>query len=200
MVKQNYIFHQRKRWNSFFSSSADISCFILRSDLIAYLHAIENYFKNPTYSHRYKFTKTDLEQEWNERLQEVQKLPGLISFNVEKQDQIIGPRGYINSKEKENAFHFLRKIALGDISYVSIMKLENTNNKVVYYWRLFADFEEMERRVRFIENYGKKSATGSSNANIIVDPAPTSKGRVGQEIYRKKNAYRVLLLFYYSDL
>ena len=55
----------------------------------------------------------------------------------------------------DSAYDLIREIALPYVSYISVMKLEE-NNRKVFYWKLFADFAEIERRKNYVLKYGKK--------------------------------------------
>lgn len=178
----------KDRMNELFNvQSEDIKCFVIRQDLIDYMFAIESYYKSPSYSNRNKFSRNDLSSLWSDRLAKIKSLPEFIEFYVQKQDQIEGSRGYINSKDKI-AYQLIREIALGDISYLSVMQLRDSKGESLYYWKLFADFDEMASRIQFIENYGKKkSKSEDKDSDLIALPAPHKRiGRTGQAEYRAK--------------
>ncbi len=181
---------KKEEMDSLFSDciSENIPCFVLKNDLFEYMNSIESYYKNPKYLRGDCATKQSLNELWLERMNLIKQFPNdFIYFEVQKQNQITGPRGYINSKDKNNAYHLIRKIALGDISYISIMRLTNPKGETVFYWKLFADFHEMEKRVLFIENYGKKEIA-QKNASIsqqsVANVQSFPKGRPGQSKYR----------------
>ncbi|MCR5361734.1 MAG: HNH endonuclease [Bacteroidales bacterium] len=96
---------------------------------------------------------------WNERINKINQMPELIEFSIRDQMQIEGVRGYVNSTD--SAYDLIREIALPYVSYISVMKLEEDNRKV-FYWKLFADFAEIEQRKNYVVKYGKKDDVPSN--------------------------------------
>lgn len=161
-------------------------CFVLRQDLQAYMMAIKSEYLNPSQDYR---GKNEMRALWSERMEKINSLPsGFVVFTVKEQSQIAGPRGYINSTDK--VYKLIREISLPLVSYISAMRLDY-NGQPMFYIKLFADFEEIEKRKAFIENYGaiiheeKESFYGVSEEPI--EPKPIVKyGREGQDEYRRK--------------
>ena len=66
------------------------------------------------------------------------------------------------------------------------------NNHSIYYWKLFADFQEIEKRKAYIDNYGMSSLQDNEEDSWIVreeEPivhTPVRYVREGQDEYRKK--------------
>ena len=93
-------------------------CFMLKTDLIAYLYAVKNEYLNPSqnYAQKENFPKL-----WNERLALVNNLDDVIFFDIQAQNQIAGKRGYINSKDA--TYKIFREIALPLVSYIYVEKV-----------------------------------------------------------------------------
>lgn len=182
-----YIASKSKMDELFDVQSENIKCFVIKQDLIDYMYSIESYYKSPSYSNRNNFSRKDLSSLWHDRLAKITVLPDYIEFYVHKEYQIKGSRGYITSKGK-NAYQLMREIALGNVTYLSVMQLRNSNGESLYYWKLFADFDEMASRIKFIENYGKKKGKFEEKASDLI-ALPTSQKRIartGQSEYRSK--------------
>ena len=79
------------------------------------------------------------------------------------------------------------------VSYISAMRLDY-NGQPMFYLKLFADFEEIEKRKAFIENYGAASKEkeeehfdGVARRRTIEERNQSSRyGREGQDDYRRK--------------
>ena len=162
------------------------TCFVLRQDLQAYMNAIKAEYLAPSQNYR---GKDEMRSLWSERMEKINSLPdGIVNFTISEQSQITGPRGYVNSSDK--IYRLIREISLPLVSYISAMRLDY-NGHPMFYLKLFADFEEIERRKAFIENYGTIKRPGEIQfygaCEEEIEPKPTYKyGREGQDEYRKK--------------
>ena len=162
------------------------TCFILRQDLKNYMNAIREEYFNPSQEYRGKEMMRSL---WQERMNKIEALDEIVTFNVHEQSQILGPRGYVNSIDK--AYELIREISLPLVSYISAMQLDY-KGQPIFYWKLFADFEEIEKRKAYIENYGaairkeEDAFSGVSEEEISLQVITTRYRREGQEEYRKK--------------
>lgn len=160
-------------------------CFLLKSDLLSYMNALHAEYLHPSQNYR---GAAEMPQLWKERVAKIEKLPEVIEFNVMSQDQIEGPRGYVNSKDL--GYQLIREISLPLVTYISVMQLTDSSGDTIYYWKLFADFEAIsDKRAALVFTYGKKGEK-------IPVPAPMPKessrqneirkARQGQGIYRDK--------------
>lgn len=159
-------------------------CFLLKSDLISYMNALHAEYLHPSQQYR---AANEMPKLWHERMKTIEALPEVIEFNVYAQDQIEGPRGYVNSKDF--GYQLIREISLPLVSYISVMQLSDPKGLTVYYWKLFADFEAIsDKREATVFTYGKKGEK--------LMPRPQNKetlhekeirqARQGQGSYREK--------------
>ncbi len=166
------------------NSGFDAHCFIMKKDLLAYMTAMENEYLSPSQNYRKKEQMRDL---WAERIRMINSLPELVEFTIQDQEQIEGSRGYVNSDDK--AYDLIREIALPYVSYISVMKLRY-NNSIVFYWKLFADFAEIETRRSYVTNYGKKGVEVIESPVEMVSQKNRDRAyrtaREGQGKYREK--------------
>lgn len=164
-------------------------CFMLKSDLLAYLEAIKNEYLEPSqdYAKKEKFPLL-----WSERLSMVSKLDDVIFFDIEDQYQIEGPRGYINSSD--DAYQILRQIALPLVSYIYVEKV-GTETAPLFYWKLFVDFDAIWERQNgpLVFNYGKKTEEieeteqiSSAEVENVKGKKEISNARFGQGKYREQ--------------
>lgn len=164
------------------------TCFVLREDLQAYMTAIKAEYFTPSQAYR---GKNEMRLLWTERMKKINELPsGIVDFTIKEQSQIAGPRGYVNSSDK--VYKLIREISLPLVTYISAMRL-NYNGIPFFYLKLFADFEEIEKRKSFIENYGaamrkdEEESQGKVREEIIEPRTPAVRYfREGQDEYRRK--------------
>ncbi len=164
-------------------------CFLLKQDLINYMHAVKNEYFKPSQDYR---CREDLPNLWEERMELINSQPDVILFDISDQIQIEGPRGYINSRDF--GYELIRTIALPLVSYLSAMEIKDKTGSTLYYWKLFADFDAIAQAncSPLVFTYGKKKSKNNdgNNDNEIIQPQETTQqkeiryARVGQGKYR----------------
>lgn len=160
-------------------------CFLLKSDLVSYMNALHSEYLHPSQPYRAAEKMPEL---WRERMSIIQALPEVVEFSVYSQDQIIGDRGYVNSKDF--GYQLIREISLPLVSYISIMHLVDSSGSTSYYWKLFADFDAIsDKKEALVYTYGKKENKVEPQQK---SPKETShqteirRARQGQGLYREK--------------
>lgn len=159
-------------------------CFLLKSDLISYMNALHAEYLHPSQQYR---AANEMPKLWHERMKTIEALPEVIEFNVYAQDQIEGPRGYVNSKDF--GYQLIREISLPLVSYISVMQLSNPKGLTVYYWKLFADFEAIsDKREATVFTYGKKGEKPMPRPQNkeTLHEKEIRQARQGQGSYREK--------------
>lgn len=160
-------------------------CFILKKDLISYLETLKEEYSNPSQNYR---GKDKFQTLWQERIEKINKLDDVITFNVSDQTQIAGPRGYVNSSD--NGYNIIRELSLPLVSYISAMELKDSNGKSIFYWKLFVDFDAIAEKKNgpLVFTYGKgnfgqeKSTQTSKNKNKESDSARLGQGKYREEL------------------
>lgn len=160
-------------------------CFIIKNDLITYMNALQSEYVTPSQNYRKKDNMHDL---WKERINKIRDLPEIIEFTIQDQKQIEGARGYVNSNDM--AYNFIREIALPYVSYIMVMRLKHGNNDI-FYWKLFADFAEIDRRRSYVINYGKK---GDKKAASEIEKIHDEKSKEYKQARNGQGKYRAALL------
>ena len=182
-------FGSREKMEQFFGEIGfTATCFVLRQDLQAYMQAIKGEYFTPSQNYR---GRDEMRLLWSERMEKINALPsGIVDFTIREQSQITGPRGYVNSSDK--VYKLIREISLPLVSYISAMRLDY-NGQPMFYLKLFADFEEIEKRKAFIENYGAAIRQEEEETTWrVCEDEPVLKtsapryGREGQDEYRRK--------------
>lgn len=161
-------------------------CFLLKSDLLSYMKALHSEYLNP--SQRYQGSSV-MRKLWKERMAKIEALPEVVEFNVAAQDQIAGPRGYVNSADM--GYNLIREISLPLVTYISVMQLADcTSGATLYYWKLFADFEAIsDKKAALVFTYGKKGDKTLPTVKTNRDSGRQGeirRARKGQGIYRDK--------------
>lgn len=156
-------------------------CFILKSDLQSYLSIVKEEYTHPSYEYS---KKQDFPAIWESHKNTVDGLDNIVFFNVKDQTQIQGPRGYVNAVSNDFGYKLIRKISLPIISYISIMKLRDEMGEIIFYWKVFVDFELAAERkqssLALTYGKGKKQAViKESKKSLNIRNA-----RIGQGKYR----------------
>ena len=181
-----YIASKPEMRNFYGSEGFEANCFMLKSDLIAYMNAVKNEYDSPSQDYS---KKEQLHTLWNERMQKVLTQNDVIPFKIYDQTQIGGPRGYINSPD--DGYKLIREVSLPLVSYVLAEKL-GTEESPIFYWRLFVDFDAIwERKTQpLVFTYGHG---GDAEEEPLPEPdhvperiPDTRHVRVGHEEYRRK--------------
>ena len=185
-----YIASKTEMYEFYGGEKFNAKCFMLKSDLIAYLLAIKNEYFTPSQEYS---QKEKLPLLWNERLQMVSQLDDVIFFNIKDQHQIQGPRGYVNSDDE--AYQILRKIALPLVSYVYVEKV-GTEKAPLFYWKLFVDYDAIWERQNgpLVFTYGRKAELTQEKEEKPVEISKKdqekqkdiSRAREGQGKYREQ--------------
>lgn len=175
-----YVGNENDETLEFFGQRGFINnCFLLRKDLIEYLNDCKTEYKNPEQPYQ---KPENLPELWDERIDKVNGFDEILPFTISDQTQIAGPRVYVNTKDPN--YKIIREIALPNISYLSVLKLENNANQIIYYFKPFVDYfgdyehldfekEEQEEKIKG-ENIPKEEKD-----NLI-------RARKGQGKYREK--------------
>lgn len=137
-----------------------VDCFVLKRDLLQYMQTIHHEYQYPSIKYRGMGTKKNMQSLWDSRLDDIQSLDDVLLFQIQDQNQIEGPRGYVKvlgKKNDKNGYQLIREISLPFVSYVSVMKLQEVETDNIYfYWKLFTDFTQMAELQYLAKNYGKK--------------------------------------------
>jgi len=159
-------------------------CFMLKKDLLDYLTAVKAEYLSPSQNY---VGKDNFQNLWTERFSMVNGLDDIIWFEANDQVQIAGTRGYVNSDD--DGYKVIRTLALPLISYISSMMLVQPNGNIVYYWKLFVDFDAIAEKKNgaLVFNYGKKNL--DKDGEVVKESKVSEESnyaRQGQGKYREK--------------
>lgn len=146
-----YIKSKKDMYSFYGGEGFTAKCFMLKSDLVAYMNAVKNEYFEPSqdYSGKEEFTSL-----WDQRMKMINALDDVVFFHVKDQKQISGSRGYV--KSTDDGYKIIRKIALPLVSYIYVEKV-GTETAPLYYWKLFVDFNAIleKRNGPLVFTYGK---------------------------------------------
>jgi putative restriction endonuclease len=173
-----YIGQEGQETRSFFGNDGfTIPCFLIKSDLQKYLQETKVEYLKPEQPY---INKDILPNLWNERKNKIDRLPEKIDFEVSEQSQIAGPRIYVNSNNE--AYKIIRELSLPNITFISVIKLLDEDEKLNYYFRLFADYFGEAEHPYIIEQEQEQIEERIENT---LEKAQIYRARIGQGEYRR---------------
>ena len=181
-----YISSKDEMYSFYGGEKFNAKCFMLKSDLIAYMNAIKNEYQEPSQEYA---KKSELPRLWAERMSMIRSLDDIIFFEIHDQFQIAGPRGYINSTD--DGYQIIRNIALPLVSYIYVEKV-GTERAPLYYWKLFVDFDAIWEKQNgpLVFNYGKSKIEDQQKEKIDKSKEKEAQAirqaREGQGKYREQ--------------
>jgi hypothetical protein len=178
-----YIGNEDPALRDFYGSRGfDNKCFLIRQDLINFLHGLKAEYISPQLPYK---KKDELPSLYLTRLAKIQALPEIIWFSIQEQTQIEPPRIYVNSKDAN--YQIIRELSLPNLSYISLLKLRSSRGDIVYYIRLFTDFMDSFGVTEHPIDIKNEEALVEDNSFLSKDEKlQTVKARVGQGKYRKQ--------------
>ncbi len=175
-----YVGNDNESLRNFFGSTGfTVKCFLLKKDLLKYMDETKAEYLKPEQPYNNKELLPGL---WQTRKEKIEGLPDKIEFEIYEQTQIAGPRIYVKSSDK--AYGLIRELSLPNITYISVIKLvDSQSGDLYYYFRLFADyFGEIEHPYLF----EKEKEQIEEKVEDKVERVQLYKARIGQGEYRKK--------------
>lgn len=174
-----YVGNENPEMRTFFGKLGfNINCFLLKQDLVEYLDETKAEYLAPEQPY---INKSMLPGLWEERFQKVSKLSDIVRFGVVEQTQIAGPRVYVNSIDQ--GYKLIRELSLPNITYIAVIKLLDEKGKLVFYFRLFADYFGEEHHPYVVVKEQERIELSKVSEE---DKIQLIKARVGQGEYRKK--------------
>lgn len=90
-----YVGNENQELINFFGARGfKISCFLLKNDLVRFLDETRTEYLNPTQDYR---NINDLPGIWEDKKNKLQQYPEKIEFSIQDQNNLQGPRIYVNS-------------------------------------------------------------------------------------------------------
>lgn len=153
----------------------EIKCVLKKEDLETYLMDCENEYMHPNQEYR---NKDDMAKIFYKHSNKVYLIENdLLYFDIYRVN-VNPPRIYINSSSL--AYDLIREISLPNISYVAILKLKDSENNILYYFRPFIEYNIHSLHEDEIEEINDDENITTTEKESII------KSRVGQGKYREK--------------
>lgn len=147
----------KPQMNKFFGD--DTNCFVLKRDFEDYEKSLKS--ASVVLSAIYK-KSVGKNKNFNAILDSIHNIINSMhaeeEFSIRLMNDLQGLRGYINSTTEKQigGYHCLRACFVPFVSYIRIMKLQDTETgNVRFYFKLFPNFDEMYQQVQYIKKYGK---------------------------------------------
>lgn len=113
-----YVGNENYRTHNFFENMNNLKCFFLKKDFWNFLKDAEEEYLNPQQEY---VKKDEMSNKLNILKQEcINMMDNFLTFQLSRVD-VNPPRVYMNSDSEY--YDFMRKVALPNISYLSILKL-----------------------------------------------------------------------------
>lgn len=153
-----------------------------KNDLIRFMNEIKPEYFNPSFNYR---NRDDFRSLWEERMNTVLLLPDEISFQVEDQDHLAGPRCYLNSSDSN--YQLLRTLPLPNTSRLRILKVMKSG-KIFFELKLVPDFDGYSSKPAEIElasELENQLQTYSPRIPLHTTIEKMVKVRVGQQRFKR---------------
>ena len=175
-----YIGNDNNETRRFFGTNGfSIDCIILKKDLQKCLDETQAEYQKPEQPYKQRDSLPSL---WLQRKRKIDALPDIIEFTVVEQTQITGPRVYVKSHSNSIAYNLIRELSLPNITYISIIKLLSDSGKLLFYFRLFADYFGDVQHPYILT----KEEENIENTNVSTEvKLQLRNARIGQGEYRK---------------
>lgn len=176
-----YVGNENNRLISFLKEINKSKCFFRKSDFREYLHSAKAEFMEPQQDYVKKAEMTEIYDCLDFAINQFPCERLLFdSYRVE----VAPPRVYINSKS--NYYDFVRSLVLPNISYLSIMKLRDTEEKIFYYFKVFFNNESDVCSHIYKEELEQIALINQSSKLSDKHKISLIEASTGQGEYRKK--------------
>ena len=178
-----YVGYGKKELLQFFNNfEVKNKCFFRKKDFIIFLEDSKQEYYNPQQPYRRIDSMKHRYQQYKE---EINSIKGeILEFEIYKYMLDDKNRLYIYGNTEY--WTELRKIALPNISYLSVLKLRDENENIIFYFRIFIDYKpdivgyQMPLEKEQEEIIEKDKKISDRKKEIII------KARIGQGDYRNK--------------
>lgn len=126
-----------------------VNCFLLKQDLLRLMTELRPEYENPSQNYR---TKSKFSELWTARYNEILPLNDYLFFvlkehnnRAESDKRLYAKRPDIN--EGESNYNLIRKLALPNLTFISIKKLQSISGELLYYFKIVPELltKEIEK-------------------------------------------------------
>lgn len=176
-----YVGNGKEQLFKFFENFEDNNCFFLKKDFKLFLKDANQEYIDPQ---QYYLKKDTMKERYEKYLLKIEDINNEnLKFKIERYMRDDKNRVYIYVKSEY--WETMREIALPNISYLSVLKLVDEKDNIVYYFRIFIDYKpdiigyqmpEEKEQEQIIE---KDANISPKKKDAII------RARVGQGKYRE---------------
>ncbi len=176
-----YVGNENERLLKFFENFTNVSCVFKKSDFEQYLKDAETEFTDP----QQEYVKKDEMPSIYDKLKfAIEQIPGeVLPFDAYRVG-VEPPRVYINSKS--NYYDIMRNLGLPNISYISVLKVRDANNRLLYYFKMFVDYKSDLVSYTFKEEEAQEDRISKDEKLSKHVKESLIDSRIGQGEYRRK--------------
>ncbi len=175
-----YVGNENEKTLNFFNNNNLIKCFFLKKDFKEFLNDAKDEYFNPQQNYNKKSQMKEVFLKLENQLSSFSD--DIFYFDLSRVN-VAPPRVYMNSSSKY--YSFMREVGLPNISYLSVLKLEDEEKQVYFYFKIFIDYKP--------DIVGYVSAEEQNQTFEILDSNKNArqkdtiiKARIGQGEYRNK--------------
>lgn len=173
------------RHNFFGGNGFNARCFLAKRDLVWLMDEMQSEYYNPTHQYR---SVDDFRDIWRARMNEIQALPENVFFALREHDGRNPSDMRLYAKrpgqdaEGDDIYGLLRKVALPETTFTSILKLRADDREELFYFKVFPENIDTRTVVEEIEEIEEEIR----NTAEIPETERTQiiKSRIGQGIFR----------------
>ncbi|MDB5029459.1 DUF262 domain-containing protein [Mucilaginibacter sp.] len=135
-----------EKYSFFGGSQFRANCFLLKQDLLRLMQELKPEYDNPSQEYRSADRFSEL---WTTRYNEILPLDDYLFFVLREHDNRAAndPRLYAKHpdiSEGESNYDLIRKLALPNITYISIKKLSSDTGELLYYFKISCELPTKE--------------------------------------------------------
>lgn len=175
-----YVGNENKELFSFFGDF-NVKCFLCKNDLKKFLEDTKQEYQNPQQDYIKSYNMLERYEKYLTKINEIKN--EILEFDLYRV-LVKPPRVYVSSSSEY--WNIIRLIALPNISYLSVLKLRDKKDNIVFYFKMFIDYRpdiigyqmlDEKEQEEIIEQDEKISGR---KKEIII------RARIGQGDYRNK--------------
>ncbi|GAA3971551.1 HNH endonuclease [Mucilaginibacter dorajii] len=163
----------------------DALCFIKKDDLIWLMEELQPEYQDPSQNYR---GKLDFLRVYKNRMDQINSLASFSFFHFREHDQRDSLDNRLYAKrpgskaDGDDIYSILRDVALPNLTFTSILKLQSSDGQIMYYFKVFPNFSSYDWGNNF--SIAQESAILSSITISTTEKDQLIKARVGQGKFR----------------
>lgn len=173
------------KYNFFGGAGFDVNCFLKKDDLLWLMKELQQEYDRPSQNYR---ERVDFQRIYQNRVNEINALPSICFFKFREHDRRdpLDNRLYAkrpgNAADGDDVYGLIRKLALPDITFTSIIKLQALDGEILFYFKIFPEFSAYD--FDSIESLSQIATIELSPIIPQTEKDQLIKSRIGQGRFR----------------